>query len=223
MKAVVITRDQPEYVPLFEHFLRGLEHIYVVDRPTKDYPAGIPCIVNRTGHGFLAGRMRDLGALAFCGEDILFLDGDKVPLGNLRSVEESPYDCVLLGVHGDGRAYFDGTTHQVKLPPIQYQGNGCYTCGILYRARLIELFRRYNDGRIFHPCFDGIWGEEDTWNGDIMNYENVKVGVVADCYLTGSIGGLTDPKLPQLAENFLKRLSLRKRLLHNTADTIMKR
>ena len=79
MKIVIITKDQPEYVPIFEEFLRGYEHVYVIDRPTKEYPSNIPAIVNRAGDGFLAGRMRDLGATVFAGEDILFLDGGKVP------------------------------------------------------------------------------------------------------------------------------------------------
>ena len=209
MKIVIITKDQPEFVPIFEEFLRGYEHLYVIDRPTKDYPSSIPAIVNKAGDGFLAGRMRDLGATVFAGEDILFLDGDKVPLGDLKSVENAPFDCVLLGVHDDTRKYFDGTTHSITLPPIEYQGNGCYTCGILYRAPLIDTFRRYNRGRIFHPVFDGTWGEEDTWNGDIMNYEHVNIGVVHDVHLTGEIGGIADPKLKQLAENFAKRLALR--------------
>ena len=45
--------------------------------------------------------MRDIGALAFAGEDILFLDGDKIPQGDLRAVENAPFDCVLLGVQND--------------------------------------------------------------------------------------------------------------------------
>ncbi len=209
MKVVVITKDQPEYIQRFEVVLDGYDHIYVIDRPSVEYPAGIPAIYNFSGDGFLAGRMRDIGALAFAGEDILFLDGDKVPQGNLRAVENAPFDCVLLGVQNDKRDYFNGTTHSITLPDIHYQGNGCYTCGILYRADLIKTFRKYNEGRIFHPIFDGTWGEEDTWNGDIMNHEKASVGVVSDCWLTGTIGGWTDPKLQQLATNFARRIKLR--------------
>lgn len=210
MKVVVITKDQPLEIPKFEECLKDFDHVYVVDRPTVKYPSGIPAIYNYNGDGFLAGRMRDLGALSFAGEDILFLDGDKIPQGNLRSVEDAPFDCVLLGVQHDKRVeYFDGTTHSITLPDIRLQANGCYTCGILYRAELIKTFRKYNEGRIFHPIFDGTWGEEDTWNGDIMNHEQVSVGVVHDVILTGTIGGWSNPKLPQLVSNFVKRLELR--------------
>lgn len=211
MKAVIITKDQPKYIPQFEQALDGMEHIYVIDRPSVEYPSDIPAIYNFCGEGFLAGRMRDLGATLFAGEDILFLDGDKVPQGNLKAVEESPFDCVLLGVKGDKRSYFNGTTHRVTLPDIHLQINGCYTCGILYRAELIKTFRRYNEGRIFHPIFDGTWGEEDTWNGDIMNHEKISIGVVSDCLLSGTIGGWENPKLPQLVSNFVKRLALREK------------
>lgn len=209
MKVVVITKDQPLEIPKFEECLKDFDHVYVVDRPTVKYPSGIPAIYNYNGDGFLAGRMRDLGALSFAGEDILFLDGDKIPQGNLRSVESAPFDCVLLGVQHDKREYFDGTTHSITLPDIRLQANGCYTCGILYRAELIKTFRKYNEGRIFHPIFDGTWGEEDTWNGDIMNHEKVSIGVVHDVILTGTIGGWSNPKLPQLVSNFVKRLELR--------------
>ena len=209
MKVVVITRDQPLEIPKFEECLKDFDHVYVVDRPTIKYPSGIPAIYNYNGDGFLAGRMRDLGALSFAGEDILFLDGDKIPQGNLRSVESSPFDCVLLGVQHDKREYFDGTTHSITLPDIRLQANGCYTCGILYRAELIKTFRKYNEDRIFHPIFDGTWGEEDTWNGDIMNHEKVSIGVVHDVILTGTIGGWSNPKLPQLVSNFVKRIELR--------------
>lgn len=211
MVIVIISKDQPKYINDFENKLSDYKHLYVLDRPTVEYPKNIPCIINNNGTGFLAGRMRDLGAMNFIGEDILFLDGDKVPIGNLKSVENAPFECVLLGVKDDRRKYFDGTTHQITLPDIINQGNGCYTCGILYRASLIEKFRQYNEGRIFHPIFDETWGEEDTWNGDIMNYEHTKIGVVSDCYLSETIGGWTDPKLPQLVTNFVKRLKLRKK------------
>ena len=121
MKVVVITRDQPLEIPKFEECLKGFDHIYVIDRPSVEYPAGIPAIYNFSGDGFLAGRMRDLGALSFAGEDILFLDGDKVPQGDLSAVENAPFDCVLLGVQNDKREYFDGTTHSITLPDIHYQ------------------------------------------------------------------------------------------------------
>ena len=211
MKVVVITRNQPLEIPKFEECLKGFDRLYVIDRPSVEYPAGIPAIYNFSGDGFLAGRMRDIGALAFAGEDILFLDGDKVPIGDLSAVENAPFDCVLLGVQNEKRKYFDGTTHQITLPDIHYQGNGCYTCGILYRSSVISTFRKYNEGRIFHPTFDGTWGEEDTWNGDIMNHEKISIGVVSDCLLSGTIGGWENPKLPQLVSNFVKRLALREK------------
>ena len=78
MEVVVITRNQPLEIPKFEECLKGFDRLYVIDRPSVEYPAGIPSIYNYSGDGFLAGRMRDIGALAFAGEDILFLDGDKV-------------------------------------------------------------------------------------------------------------------------------------------------
>lgn len=63
--AVVITKDQPEYIPEFEEVIHDYNHVYVIDLPTVEYPINIPCIVNYYGEGFLAGRMRDMGASCF--------------------------------------------------------------------------------------------------------------------------------------------------------------
>jgi len=234
MKVVIISKDQPSEIHKFEERLKDFDHIYVIDRPTLEYPLDIPAIFNFNGEGFLAGRMRDLGAINFYDEDILFLDGDKVPIGNLHALEDMLFDCVLLGIKDDPRKdYFDGTTHQINLPEDpKIQINGCYSCGILYRKNLIKRFREINKGRIFHPCFDGTWGDEDSWNGDIMNIEGWKVGCTSEVILSGEIGGCkingncisednpldlsrkdTDlGKLIQLCDNFVKRCKLRKEI-----------
>jgi hypothetical protein len=234
MNIVVISHNQPLEIPKFEEALRDFNHIYVIDRPTVEYPDDINAIYNYNGEGFLAGRMRDLGAINFPPEDILFLDGDKVPKGDLHALESMPFDCVLLGVENDPRDYFDGTTHRVNLPEDpMVQINGCYSCGILYRKELIRRFREINCGRIFHPLFDGTWGDEDSWNGDIMNIEGWNVGCTNEVVLSGEIGGckinrnyvtpeniddigskkMTDlGKLSQLMINFKKRCWLRKQV-----------
>lgn len=213
---IVISKDQPEYIKDFERALERYNHLYVIDRPTKNYPSGIPSVVNHYGEGFLAGRMRDIGALFFNGDDILFLDGDKVPKGNLDSLDMIPYDCVLLGTENDKRKFFDGTTHEVKVPvDFDAQWNGVYSCGILIRKNLIKRLREVNDGRIFNAVFDGCWGEEDTWNGDIMFREGWKVGCTSDVILSGIVTGIADgneSKMDGLCTNFFKRLELRKKV-----------
>lgn len=242
MKVVVISHNQAKYIPDFERVLCNYEHVYVIDRPSEPYPSGIPAIYNLVGNGFLAGRMRDIGATCFPDSDILFLDGDKVPSGNLASLDNMPFECILLGVENDPRThFFDGTTHAISLPedPLE-QINGCYSCGILYRKKLIKRFREINEGRIFHPCFDGTWGDEDSWNGDIINCEHIPIGCTSEVILGGSIGGckvngnrVRDPKememlfknpeeffkmnqdyqkLQQLVLNFTRRCELRRKI-----------
>lgn len=213
---VVITKDQPEYIPAFEEVLRDYNHVYVIDRPTVEYPINIPCIVNYYGEGFLAGRMRDIGASCFYDSDILFFDGDKVPQGDLKSLDALPYDCVLLGTKNDTRDFFDGTTHAVELLNPYMQYNGVYSCGILLRKNVISRLREVNGGRIFNPVFDGHWGEEDTWNGDIIFHDKFTVGCTSDVVLSGVVEGITknnEWKANELAINFLKRLQLRTQIL----------
>lgn len=213
---VVITKDQPEYIPEFEEVLHDYNHVYVIDRPTVEYPINIPCIVNYYGEGFLAGRMRDMGASCFYDSDILFLDGDKVPQGDLKSLDAIPYDCVLLGTKNDKRDFFDGTTHLIELDDPYMQYNGVYSCGILLRKNLISRLRELNNGRIFNPVFNGRWGEEDTWNGDIMFHEKFTVGCTSDVVLSGIVEGINGDnewKNTDLAINFLKRLQLREQFL----------
>lgn len=204
MHVVVISKDQPSYIAAFEAVLSSFEHIYVIDRPTVQYPSNIPAIINTWGTGFLAGRMRDLGATYFGDtDDILFLDGDKVPSGNLESLQDMPYDCILLGTKNDtrkkfsdGSLLFDGTTHKFSFHEDKlHLYNNCYSCGILYRKHLIKRFRELNAGRIFHPWFDGRYGNEDIWNGDIMNYEGYNVGCTSEVVLDGKIEGGSTKKL----------------------------
>lgn len=193
MKIVVISHNQESYLPLMEDKLSSYDHIIVVDRPSVQFQLTPNMIVNTKGKGFLAGKMRDIGAAEFGNDDILFLDGDKIPLGDIPNIDSTKYDCVIFpceeqedirkSVFKDEFGIIEPDTN-----PISNFANVFYTCGIFYSKRLIKRFRELNEGRIFHPAFDGHWGEEDRWNGDIINFEQFNAAYSQQMKLSGTLG-----------------------------------
>ena len=97
MDIIVINKDQENTIIPMENKIHDFNHVFCFDRykPNVDVPA----VYNTEGEGFLAGKCRDIGASHFNYEgDFLFLDGDKIPEGNLSLLPTFGYDCVLLGV-----------------------------------------------------------------------------------------------------------------------------
>ena len=101
MHIVIINKDQQQFVRPMIKALAPVEPLFVFDRCE---PAdGCKYLCNKDGEGFLAGRMRDIGAEGI-DDDILFLDGDKVPQGDLVAdilKLKDKYDCICYGIRGD--------------------------------------------------------------------------------------------------------------------------
>lgn len=215
-KCVVISKDQSKYIPYFEKSLKNIEHIYVIDRPTEEYPKNIPTLYNYEGTGFLAGKMRDLGANYFnYDSDILFLDGDKYPIkGNLEKLDKIEGDIIMLPILNDKRIIFnnlqENNTKEYIIKDKTNPQNFVYSCGILLRKRFIDYVRKINnDGRIFKEIFDGNFGEEDRFLGDIVSCtENFKIVITNTIILNGEFNGLKDREDSFLI-NFNKRLKLK--------------
>lgn len=220
MHIVVISHNQNEFVFPMLSALRPSEPLFVFDRCT---PVKLPNrIVNSSGEGFLAGRMRDLGANGL-DDDILFLDGDKIPQGDIVADIEKlkdKYDCICYGIapeneHSEFRGFMknidaDGLVcFQERKTNLAY---GCYSCGMWICKDAIRKIRDLNGGRIFHPDFDGRWGDEDNFLADELNYLGFRIGYSTHVRLSGDFSDCRD-KMDIYVENFAKRMMLRKNLL----------
>lgn len=224
MHIVVINRNQQEYVIPMQEALAPHDPLFVFDRcePVE----GVRYKLNTAGDGFLAGRMRDLGAEGI-DDDILFLDGDKVPMGDIVADIErlkNKYDCICYGVapeyeHSELRQFMhaedtDGIVpFQVKGMPFAY---GCYTCGMWVSRDAVRKLRELNAGRIFHQDFDGVWGDEDNFLADELHYSGFRIGYSTHIRLLGVFSDCTT-KMNGFAQNFVKRIHLRKKLFNAEA------
>lgn len=224
MHIVVINRNQQEYVGPMREALIPHEPLFVFDR--CEPVTGVNFKVNSEGEGFLAGRMRDIGADGI-DDEILFLDGDKVPMGDIVADIErlkNKYDCICYGVapeyeHSELRQFMqaedtDGIVpFQARMRPFAY---GCYTCGMWVSRDAVRKLRELNGGRIFHPIFDGNWGDEDNFLADELYYSGFKIGYSTHVRLSGKFSDWTK-RAVELSVNFINRIKLRKRMFNAEA------
>ena len=226
MHAVVINRNQQKFVQPMLTVLDSCPVLFVFDRCEPVMNCNY--IYNHEGNGFLAGKMRDIGA-AGIDDDILFLDGDKVPQGDIVSDIESlktKYDCICYGIAGENEhSIYRGFMKEDDVDgivPWQKNGSpfatGCYSCGMWICRDGIRKLRELNGGRIFHPDFDGTWGDEDNFVADELHYSGFRIGYSTHVRLSGEFGSCEDnAKMEGFAHNFIKRVMLRKALLHAPA------
>jgi len=226
MRIVVINRNQQAFVQPMIEALAPYSPLFVFDRcePVE----GCNYILNNEGEGFLAGKMRDLGAEGI-DDDILFIDGDKVPQGDIVSDIERlkhKYDCICYGIdgkyeHSDLRSFMKEEDVD-DIVPWQKTGfpfaSGCYSCGMWISREGIRKLRELNGGRIFHPDFDGVWGDEDNFVADELHYSGFRIGYSTHVRLGGEFGSCEDRnKMDGFAANFIKRVKLRMRMFNAPA------
>lgn len=224
MHIVVINRDQQEFVNPMRAALAPHDPLFVFDRcePVE----GCRYIVNNDGDGFLAGRMRDIGAEGL-DDDILFLDGDKVPKGDIVSDIEKlkgKYGCICYGIEGalENSEYrgFMRTDGVDGIVPFQRLGHpfasGCYSCGMWLSMEAVRKLRKLNGGRIFHPAFDGTWGDEDNFVADELHYSGFRIGYSTHVRLSGTFSDCRN-KMDDFIHNFMQRIQLRKQMFNAEA------
>lgn len=220
MQIVVINRNQQAFVEPMCKALTPMHPIFVFDR--CEPVDSVTHKVNTEGDGFLAGRMRDLGAEGI-DDDILFLDGDKIPQGDIISDIERlkcKYDAICYGIAGEKESSeyrsFMREDGMDGIVPWQSSGfpyaSGCYSCGLWLSRDIVRKVRELNGGRIFHPDFDGIWGDEDNFLADEINAVGGRIGYSTHVRLGGGFSDWTK-RVDDLAKNFIKRIELRKSLL----------
>ena len=77
--------------------------------------------------------------------------------------------------------------------------------------------REINGGRIFHPCFDGTWGDEDRWIGDVLGFYKIPIFYTTKVTLAGHITSTRDDPMSEKAQNLhinmMKRIHLRQEKL----------
>lgn len=224
MHIVVISKGQEEFVEKMISALSPIDPLFVFDR--CDTVEGVRFKHNVEGEGFLAGRMRDLGAEGI-DDDILFLDGDKVPQGDIvADIEKlkSKYDCICYGIdskfeNSEYRGFMkkddvdDIVPFQKNKMPFAY---GCYSCGMWLSRDAVRKLRELNGGRIFHPIFDGNWGDEDNFLADELYYSGFKIGYSTHVRLSGKFSDWTK-RVDELSENFINRIKLRKQMFNAEA------
>jgi len=215
MNIVVISQNQREYIKPMLEALKGHNVCYVLDRCTdgsEEELTGFTHIVNEEGTGFLAGRMRDLGAWVHGYKGpILFLDGDKVPTGDLNVIPTLGFDCVLLGVANDRRGFADGLIPWLVDGDLKNPHNGVYSCGIWLSQKAIDTAREMCACRIFHRDFDENWGEEDRYLGDVLGNAGLTIGFSSAVVLQGELTP-AEEATERIAKNFMVRLRLSGRI-----------
>lgn len=133
--------------------------------------------------GFYAGANRNYGLRASYlkyGKTgyVLFLDGDRAPLGYSPAIIHDTLaryqaDALLLTCLNDSRAI---ARSPVPDGPVDA---GClvsefYSCGVVLTDAAISAIMELNRGELFHPAFNGHWGEEDKYLGiqlDALGYK----------------------------------------------------
>lgn len=219
LKLVIISQNQSSH--LINHFnklkLYNYEYLFVLDRCNDDSEyicksLGVNYINNYYGHNFMAGYARQLGVNYFgMNNPILFLDGDKSINGDLNIIEHLLInnDCVLIGVDNDPRKLPSNSNiyHNKENPH-----NFVYSCGIALSPYAMQLCANTSkQGRVWHENFDGRWGDEDRWIGDVLIYNDLNIYYTTDLYLSGYLGG-SNNHVNDLCINSMIRLNLRKQL-----------
>jgi hypothetical protein len=195
----------------------GIKRLFVLDRCTDNSSSILSdlkesFIENKEGEGFLAGRARDLG-LKFLGiENTFFLDGDRIPVNfsvDLVNRALEKYDICLVSVTEDFRTCF--TSDFTFNPEFRRIHNDVFSCGLCIRKEMIEKVVALQQGRLFHPAFDGNFGEEDRYLGNVVLHFKGSCGLFPkNCYLKGGFRKIED--WGSYTRQFKKRLELKKAL-----------
>jgi hypothetical protein len=140
-------------------------------------------VENKDGEGFLAGKMRDLGLSYFGLRNTLFLDGDRVPVNFSIDIIQKAlelYDICLISIENDCRHKFK--SEFILNPVFKSFHNDVFSCGFCIRQQMIEKVISLQKGRLFNKEFDGVYGEEDRYLGDVICRLNGTCGLFPKQY-----------------------------------------
>lgn len=203
MQIITISKDQRGSIPAFIRALNeqlpSIPRCWVVDKDTDEsmpllLSLNERAIENKTVKGFAAGACRDLGLSEIGVDDTFFFDGDRIPHGlTLKLVESAlaQYDACLMRVEKDYRAFFG--ENFAKHPHFGKPMNDFFTAALLLKGDTIKRIQERQGGRLFHPTFDGHWGEEDRFLGDMVYKVGGSCGIFPkSCCVEGGFKRITD-------------------------------
>jgi MoaA/NifB/PqqE/SkfB family radical SAM enzyme len=172
--------------------------------------------------GFCAGSARNIGLKHTNPEhDVLFLDGDRIPhnLNYERIVQMLYYFNVsMIKNETDTRNWF------VNVPSINTQyrnyNNNVWSSAILLRRTAItKISEIVGDGNLFDPTFDGNWGCEDEYLGDVAtSLGMLSGGFPSTIYVEGETT-VSNTRSPEYMNQVSKRTELKKKLSSSHQDT----
>lgn len=227
---VIISKNQLQSIQKMLFKLRldipSANRIFVLDRctdGTKEFleSCGEKYVERVDATGFCAGTARNLGLKhTNPNNDVLFLDGDRIPhnLTFERIIQMLYYfNISMIKNENDNRHWF------VNVPSINTQlnqfNNNVWSSAILFRRSAINTISEVvGDNNLFDPIFDGHWGCEDEYIGDLAKHFGMLVGgfpsfIYVDGNTTNS--NSTDP-------NYIKQVEKRKQLIGKLNTPISK-
>lgn len=181
--AIIILKQQ-DPTNMIETLKQKMPLVFSYDTPTKEewnkaFSFSTENIIftkfERTESGFFAGANRNNGLKVAMEKfpnatHYFFFDGDRVPDNlDVKYIEQLllSYDadcCLFTCEDGDNRAI-----RRTDIPHGMVD-TGCmvsdfYSCGFIISRKACEKILNINNGNLFHPNFNGIWGEEDKFLG----------------------------------------------------------
>lgn len=173
---IIVSKDQQQYIEEMRDILNtclpNFKRVFAFDRciegAKKAEELGEKFVLNEFGSGFMAGYTRDVGLNALEVDDTLFLDGDRIPIGlNETLISQAlNYDICLLKIENDCRPIFE--KQFIANPVFHKYHNSVYTCGFVIKKEMILKIKALQEQRLFNSCFDGHYGEEDEFLGNLI-------------------------------------------------------
>jgi MoaA/NifB/PqqE/SkfB family radical SAM enzyme len=221
---VIISKNQKQSIKKMLDILKfdipTANRIFVLDRCTDGSKELLESqheffIERNDAVGFCAGSARNIGLKHTNPEhDVLFLDGDRIPhnLNYERIVQMLYYfNISMIKNEKDTRNWF------VNIPSINTQmtksNNNVWSSAILLRRTAInKISEIVGDGNLFDPIFDGNWGCEDEYLGDVaISLGMLSGGFPSTIYVEGETT-VSNTSSPEYMSQVSKRTELKQKL-----------
>ena len=214
---IIPCHSTTDYIEKFQNILpKNLLTYFVFDRIKKpENFKGNAIFTDIKDNQHCAGLCRDIGAKNIIDKSIIFFDEDKVP-----SINPIPtiiklkkyYDVITFTAEINDNRRRRNFHHEHGLIPQKFysqrEDNYTYTCGIYLDKNVIKDLRILNNGRIFNPIFDGIWGGEDDFLNDEVLALGYKIGYCNTITLNGKITDGNTERPDDLLSHRLRRYYL---------------
>lgn len=221
---IVISHNQASSIPDMLSALKKIkaDRFFVLDRCIDNSAtllAEETVLANKEGRGFLAGKMRDIGldeALKSNYEEVIFLDGDRIP----QNMTDKALDDIMKN-YGCGVFKRDGfsvptesVSTYLKCPKSALK---VYTAGLIVKREYLDKIRALtiNCGRCFNSLFDGYYGCEDYFFGLCLWACGCKIGET-DIILSGDLEDNDDKQMHSMIN--VERMKQLKFMLFGSLD-----